>query len=188
MVQYRRFRVAGGCYFFTVNLRNRRSDFLVRYVHELRQSFLYAKSKNDFRIDAMVVLPNHLHAIWTLPEGDDNYPLRWRSIKSHFTRALKQKNISLTRDHRGEYILWQRRYWEHVIRDEKDFEHHVNYIHYNPVKHGYVKHPIEWPHSSIHRFTKTGLLPLTWGNNVNEINQTYGERSPDEVQRNPGIF
>jgi putative transposase len=112
----------------------------------------------------MVVLPEHLHAIWKLPEGDADYPMRWSLLKSGFSRGLeKTELIRASRLNKRERGIWQRRYWEHQIRDEWDFEKHADYIHYNPVKHGYVKRPVDWPFSTFHRYVQTGVLPEHWG-------------------------
>ncbi|GAB6041876.1 REP-associated tyrosine transposase [Endothiovibrio diazotrophicus] len=163
MVGYRRNFVPGGSFFFTVTLRDRRSNLLVRHVDELREAVRAVKRTRPFEIVAMVVLPDHIHALWVLPEGDSDYPGRWRAIKSRFTRALVQRGLGLMRDKRGEYRFWQRRYWEHTIRDDEDLTRHVDYIHYNPVKHGHVGRVRDWPHSSFHRFVADGRLPPEWG-------------------------
>ncbi len=162
MVQYRRNQVPGGTYFFTVTLRNRRATTLVDNIDTLRMAFHQTRSKRPFVIDAIVVLPDHLHAIWTLPAEDDDYAGRWRSIKSQFTHALDGSGVSLAKNSKGEYALWQRRYWEHTIRDETDLARHVDYIHFNPVKHGWVERVQDWPHSSFHRFVKQGHCPQNW--------------------------
>jgi putative transposase len=118
----------------------------------LRSSFRDTRARHPFTIDAIVVLPDHLHAIWTLPEGDADYATRWRQIKSAFSRALPHDEaISSSRLRKGERGVWQRRYWEHTLRDQDDFAAHVDYIHFNPVKHGHAPEPDEWPYSSIHR-------------------------------------
>jgi putative transposase len=109
-------------------------------------------------MDAIVVLPNHLHCIWILPEGDNDFSVRWRLIKRYFSIGI---NVPLTK--RGEKKVWQRRFWEHLIRDEKDWQRHMDYIHYNPVKHGFVESPIEWPHSSLETAVKQGLYERNWG-------------------------
>ena len=153
MVDYRRNRVPGGTFFFTVNLHNRRSTLLVDHVVELRDSFAAVREGHPFHIDAIVVLPEHLHAVWTLPEGDDDYALRWRLIKTRFTQSLIRS---------ADTKVWQDRYWEHTIRDEPDFEAHVNYVHINPVKHGYVERASEWQHSSIHRYIREGIVTTDW--------------------------
>jgi putative transposase len=106
---------------------------------------------------AIVVLPEHLHALWTLPDNDQNYPLRWRMIKSLFTKRLREVGAWSS-----DQSPWQARHWEHTIHDDRDYEMHVNYIHFNPVKHGHAKAPRDWPHSSFHRFVREGLLPVDW--------------------------
>ena len=153
-MQYRRVYVEGGCYFFTVNLADRREDLLTRHIDVLRDSVAEVKRRHPFDIDAMVILPDHLHAIWTLPKGDSDYSKRWTLIKSGFSRQLpKGEHINKSRYQKGERGIWQRRFWEHLIRDEEDYLKHIEYIHNNPVKHGYVGNPKDWPHSSIHKFT-----------------------------------
>lgn len=143
-MRYRRTQTPGASYFFTINLANRQSDLLVRQIEDLREVIRTVKRAHPFIIEAMVVLPEHLHAIWKLPEGDANYSMRWSLIKSAFSRRLeKTEFIRASRASKRERGIWQRRYWEHQIRDELDFEKHVDYIHYNPVKHGYVKRPID---------------------------------------------
>ena len=136
MVLYRRNRLPGGGYFFTVTLRDRRSDFLLRYIDVLREAIRSVKVERPFTIEAIVVLPDHLHAIWRLPQGDDDYPARWRAIKARFVAGLRRQGIALQRNSRGEASIWQSRYWEHTLRDEADFNAHCDYIHINPVKHG----------------------------------------------------
>jgi putative transposase len=113
-------------------------------------------------IEAAVVLPDHLHAICTLPPGDADYSGRWRAIKARFSRALVGRGVPIVRNRRGEYDLWQRRFWEHLIRDDGDFARHVDYIHYNPVKHGLVADPFDWRWSSIHAFARRGIVSRGW--------------------------
>lgn len=172
---YRRNRVAGGTYFFTVTLRDRSSDVLVRHFELLRNAFREVKAERPFVIDAIVILPDHLHTIWTLPEGDADYSGRWRAIKSRFTHDLRCSDTPLTADNRREYRLWQRRFWEHTIRDDIDFQRHVDYIHWNPVKHGVAQCVADWPHSSFHKYVRQGLLPLEWATVIDERQQDYGE-------------
>ena len=176
MVHYRRNRVAGGSYFFTVNLQNRQSTFLTNHIDLLRESFNEVKRQYPFNIDAIVILPEHLHAVWNLPEEDTNYSVRWQLLKSLFTRKLVINGVSLTKSIKGEYDLWQRRYWEHTIRDDRDMQRHIEYIHYNPVKHGLVKQVKDWPYSSFHQYVERGLVESAWGANFNDISQGgYGE-------------
>jgi len=176
-MRYRRANIKGGSYFFTVNLADRKSDVLVRHVDTLRHVMQTVKQRHPFNIDAMVVLPDHLHAIWTLPTGDADFPKRWMLIKSGFSRQLPQGEYRRkSRIAKGERGIWQRRYWEHCIRDELDFERHVDYIHYNPVKHGYVTSAVDWPHSSIHRYIAEGMVGRDWGMAADAAENIYGER------------
>jgi putative transposase len=162
MVLYRRNRVAGGTYFFTVTLRDRSDDTLVRHVELLRGAFRTVRAERPFAIDAIVILPDHLHAIWTLPDGDADYSGRWRAIKSRFTHELRKSGMPLAPDKRGEYRLWQRRFWEHTIRDDSDFQRHIDYVHWNPVKHGLTQCVADWPYSSFHNYVRFGVLPREW--------------------------
>ncbi len=163
-MRFRRADVAGGTYFFTVNLAERKRRLLVEHVDLLRDVLRRVKARYLFHIDAMVILPEHLHAVWTMPQDDRDYSTRWMLIKAGFSRGIaKTERRSQSRVRKGERGIWQRRFWEHVIRDDRDYEKHVDYIHYNPVKHGYVKRAADWPHSSIHRFIAAGLLPHEWG-------------------------
>jgi len=175
MVNYRRVYIEGGTYFFTVTLKNRQLNYLTDYIDLLRDSFAYVKNQHPFEIIAIVVLPEHLHCLWQLPDGDDNYAGRWRAIKSRFTRLLIKSGVTLYKNDRGEYDLWQHRYWEHTIGNESDLLHHINYIHYNPVKHGYVLSVKDWPFSSFHQFVEKGDLEQDWGLNINDTQNQYGE-------------
>ncbi len=171
MQNYIRSRASGGTYFFTVNLAERRNnDLLIRHIDVLRNAVAYTKRRHPFYIDGMVILPEHLHAIWTLPTNDDDYSMRWRLIKSYFSRHLpKTERISRSRQRHQERGIWQRRFWEHTIRDDKDFENHMNYLHYNPVKHGYVKSVADWEFSTFHHCVKQGIYPADWGENYVEL-------------------
>jgi putative transposase len=173
MVNYRRNYITGGTYFFTVNLYHRDTGLLTRYIDELRHAFSLIKQQHPFQIDAIVILPDHLHTIWTLPEGDDNYPQRWRSIKSQFTRAIKAKGCVIRKNKRGEHYMWQKRYWEHTIRDDRDLQQHIDYIHYNPVKHGHVSKVSNWQYSSFHQYVAKGILDKTWSENKCKEDQNY---------------
>ncbi len=176
MVQYRRNRVSGGTYFFTATLRDRHAMTLVEYIDVLRTAMARTLRERPFAIDAMVVLPEHLHAVWTLPPGDVDYAGRWRLMKSCFTRALAKTGVGLSRNAKGEYDLWQRRYWEHTIRDDADLARHVDYIHFNPVKHGLVKRVVDWPHSSFHRFVRQGMCTPDWAGSDRQADSgSYGE-------------
>ena len=176
MVRYRRNHVPGGTYFFTVTLADRRSTVLVDRSDALRAAFRATKATAPFGIDAIVILPDHLHAILTLPEGDADYPNRWRRIKGHFTSTVIAAGLPLAPDANGEYRVWQRRYWEHTIRDEDDFARHVDYIHINPVKHGLVACVADWPHSSFHRYVRNGHFPKDWAGSAAADAQGFGER------------
>ena len=163
MVRYRRNFLPGGTFFFTVTLDDRRSSALIDHIGLVRAAFRGTRNLKPFVIDAIVILPDHLHAIWTLPESDADFSDRWRRIKGAFTRGVVATGASVPSDHRGEYALWQRRFWEHTVRDERDFERCVDYIHFNPVKHGLVSSPVAWPFSSLHRYIRAGVLPRDWG-------------------------
>ena len=172
MPQYVRARIEGGTFFFTVALLERRRTLLTERADELRAAFAEVKRRWPFRIEAIVVLPDHLHCIWTLPPGDADFSIRWFLIKRQFLRGIaRDERLSERRRAKGERGIWQRRFWEHAIRDEADFARHVDYIHYNPIKHGLVARAVDWPHSSFHRFVAKGLLPADWaaGPAVNEL-------------------
>jgi putative transposase len=164
MPNYRRNCVPGGTFFFTVNLLERgNNDLLVRHIDLLREAVRDVCAKRPFEIVAWVVMPDHMHAVWTLPPNDIDYAARWLAIKAIFSRRLsKGEFISDSRASRGERGIWQRRFWEHTIRDERDLENHVNYIHFNPVKHSHVSRAADWAHSSFHRYVRDGLLAVDW--------------------------
>jgi len=163
-MRYWRVLIPGATYFFTVNLLNRKSSLLTDHINQLRYVFLTARFHYPFTIDGIVILPDHLHVVMSLPKEDRNYSLRWNIIKGVFSKQIEpEETIVMSRKNKRERGIWQRRFWEHLIRDESDYEHHMNYIHYNPVKHGYVTTPTEWEYSSIHRFIQAGFLPKNWG-------------------------
>ncbi len=175
-MRYRRADVAGGTFFFTVNLAERSADLLVRHVDVLRTTVRRVRHAHPFEIVAMVVLPDHLHAVWALPGGDRDYPMRWSLIKAGFSRALPAtERINVARLRKRERGIWQRRYWEHQIRDDHDLSRHVDYIHINPVKHGHVSRAVDWPHSSIHRYIRAGILPENWAGDVLLTVDEFGE-------------
>ena len=167
MARYIRSKTPGATYFFTATLLDRQVGWLVDHVDILRAC-----------IDAIVVLPEHLQAIWTLPPADADFALRWMLVKRRFTRQLLCRRLldpASTRPRReSERSLWQRRFWEHQIRDEEDYARHVDCIHYNPVKHGWVARAADWPHSSFHRFVREGIVPADWGL-ANEVPGRFGE-------------
>ncbi len=177
MPTYRRNFLAGGSYFFTVNLANRRLRLLTENVDLLRAAFRYTRQRHPFAIEAIVVLPDHLHTIWTMPEGDADFAVRWALIKASFSRTLRKgEPVSASRRRRRERGIWQRRYWEHTIRDEDDFGRHLDYIHFNPVKHGHVACVATWPYSSFHRMVRLGFYPESWSGDPKVQESGFGER------------
>jgi putative transposase len=167
MTRYRR-TPAGSTFFFTVVTYRRRPilcDDAVRAA--LRQAMHAVRVARPFAIDALVLLPDHLHAIWTLPDGDSDYSTRWSQIKALVSLACQDHHdgtplLSVSARRRREAGIWQRRFWEHRIRDEVDLERHVDYIHYNPVRHGYAAHAGEWPHSTFGRYVIAGVYGPDW--------------------------
>jgi len=166
-MQYRRAKLQGGSFFFTLVTYNRQRIFISdEAVDNLRAAFRKVFKDHPFNLDAIVILPEHIHCIWTLPSGDADFSGRWRLIKSYFSRKMSVAHpftLSRSREAKHEKAVWQRRYWEHMIRDEIDYIRHVEYIHYNPVKHGLVKSPVDWTYSSFHRFVEKGLYDSRWG-------------------------
>ena len=177
MTNYRRYFVPGGSYFFTVNLADRRLRLLTENIGLLRAAFRNTHLRHKFTIDAIVILPDHLHTIWTLPEGDGDFAVRWQLIKANFSRGLPQvERVSASRLRKRERGVWQRRYWEHTLRDDDDVARHVDYIHFNPVKHGHVEHVAAWPYSSFHRMVRLGFYPQNWAADPNGQEGGFGER------------
>ena len=163
MPNYRRVWVPGGTYFFTVNLLERRRTLLTDHIDSLRNAFAQAKEARPFSMQAYVVLPDHLHCLWRLPPGDDDIATRWRHIKATFSRSLpKVERLSERRRRKSERGIWQRRYWERVMRDEADYRFHFDYIHYNPVKHGHAASAADWPHSRFRQWLSRGVYPEGW--------------------------
>jgi putative transposase len=164
MPNYRRALLPGRTYFFTV-VTNQRHRILVETQARkaLRTAFLKVKVSHPFRIVAICLLPDHLHCLWTLPEDDWDYSTRWKMIKATFSRLGAAGEITGSKIKKGEVGVWQRRFWEHVIRDSEDLNRHTDYIHYNPVKHGLVRSVRDWPWSSFHRYVKWGFYPTDWG-------------------------
>ncbi len=161
---YRRIYQPGGIYFFTLVLADRSQDSLTRHIDLLRSALLEEKHNHPFALLAWVVLPDHLHMLWRLPADDSDYPNRLRRFKARFARQLPATEaISDSRRAKQERGIWQRRYWEHLIREGDDLQRHIDYIHFNPVKHGLVSSPKEWPHSSFAHFVAKGLYPWEWG-------------------------
>jgi putative transposase len=172
MSNYRRIRVPGGCYFFTVNLLERKSNtLLVDHIDLFRDAVRQTRKQHPFHIDAWVVLPEHMHCVWTLPLGDEDYSNRWWVIKQRFSRALPNtEHRSSTRIKRNERGIWQRRFWAHWITHEQDYAAHVDYCHWNPMKHGLVQRLADWPYSSFHRFVQVGVLDEHWAG-TSDLNQ-----------------
>jgi len=175
MRTYIRQKTPGATYFFTLTLQDRSARTFVDHVEDLRTAFRDVRARHPFDIDAMVVLPEHLHSIWTLPEGDADYATRWMLVKQAFTQRLEVLGVSSpAKGTKGERALWQRRFWEHQIRNEDDFARHVDYIHFNPVKHGWVLRAGDWPYSSLHRYVREGKMMKDWGISA-AIEGTFGE-------------
>jgi putative transposase len=176
MPNYRRAFVPGGCWFFTATLLDRRSSLLTDQIHVLRDATRRTQARFPFDIDAMVVLPDHIHAVWTLPAGDSDFSMRWRLIKAQVAKAIpKHERLSPVRRSRGERGIWQRRFWEHLIRDERDYSRHVEYCYINPMKHGLVSSVRDWPFSSFHRDVRGGLFPEDWAGTIEQEGE-FGER------------
>lgn len=164
MSNYRRIWLPGSTCFFTVNLFDRRRRLLVDRIDDLRAAFRETRAARTFEIIAIVVLPDHLHCVWQLPPDDDDNANRWAQIKAGFSRRLPpDERRSAGRVARRERGIWQRRYWEHLIRDQDDLRRHVEYIHFNPVKHGYASRPVDWPYSSFARWVERGDYAVDWG-------------------------
>jgi len=164
MPHYRRLHTPGATVFFTLALADRRKSLLTGHIDRLRHAVAAVQARHPFEIDAAVVLPDHLHHVWTLPPDDTDFSTRWRLIKAHFSRGLPADPArSASKSDRQEKGIWQRRFLDHVIRDQEDLNRHVDYIHFNPVKHGHVARPVDWPYSSLHRYIKRGVLTTEWG-------------------------
>lgn len=182
MSHYRRANTTGGTYFFTVVTYLRQKILTDEYIRQaLQKAITETQEKHPFTIDAWILLPDHLHCLWTLPKDDANFSKRWGIIKRKVSLACanqykNEKWLTPSKRKHRESTLWQRRFWEHKIRDENDFEKHVDYIHYNPVKHGLCEQPKSWPYSTIHRYIKEGIYPEDWAIvNSNFPDKGYGE-------------
>jgi REP-associated tyrosine transposase len=176
MPRYRRVKIEGGRFFFTVALADRSSDLLLRHIDRARRAYAVVQGRRPFETVAICILPDHLHALWQLPEGHTDYPSRWSVFKSIFSRGLPAApERSASKIAKREKGIWQRRYWEHAIRDDADFERHIDYIHYNPVKHRLVTRVADWPHSSFHRYVEEGILPRDWAGDAKELSGNFGE-------------
>jgi putative transposase len=175
MPNYRRAFVPGGCWFFTANLLDRKRTLLVDRVGDLRDAVAATRERFPFVINAFVILPDHLHTVWTLPPEDADFSVRWRLIKSRFSKAIpKGEQLTRVRERRGERGIWQRRFWEHLIRDEADYARHIEYCYINPTKHGLVARVQDWPHSSFHRDVREGIFPPDWAGDFEHTGE-FGE-------------
>ena len=175
MSQYRRARVNASSFFFTVVLADRSSTLLVDEIDRLRNVYRTVRERRAFDTVAICILPDHIHAIWAMPEGDTDFSVRWNLVKGGFSRGLEQRPRSPSKIVKREKGIWQRRYWEHAIRDEADLERHIDYIHFNPVKHGHVTRVSDWQHSSFHGYVERGLLTKDWGGDMKEMAGSFGE-------------
>ncbi len=179
MPDYRRTWLPGGTYFFTLVTNQRRPIFYEAQAREaLRGAFQWGMEKaGPFQLDALCLLPDHLHCIWTLPENDGDFSTRWKVIKAGFSRhylrlAGNPELVSRSKFQKGEQGVWQRRFWEHLIRNREDFSNHLDYLHYNPVKHGLLHAVKDWPWSTFHRYVQEGYYNLEWGDELPEFDST----------------
>lgn len=154
-MEYRRLYQSGARYFFTVVTENR-EPLLIDNIERLRAAFRLCLLRYPFEIEAIVVLPDHIHTLWRLPDGDSDFSTRWMVIKRKFSAGLPSHFVSDSKTKKREKGIWQRRFWEHCIRDENDWRRHVDYIHFNPVKHGYVSAPQDWLYSSFNQAVRKG--------------------------------
>jgi putative transposase len=182
MSDYRRYFVPGGTYFFTLVTERRTELFADATARRLLGSvFRRCALRQPFRVLAIVLLPDHLHCLWVLPPGDRDYSARWRWLKGEFTRSWlaiggSEQTRGAARIKVRRRGVWQRRFWEHTIRDESDLERHADYIHYNPVRHQLASSPRDWPSSSFHRWVQTGHYPADWGGGAHPMElKTAGE-------------
>ncbi|HEY5790920.1 MAG TPA: transposase [Gammaproteobacteria bacterium] len=164
-MDYRRARQPGGTYFFTV-VTHARQPLLIDHVDRLRRAFRTVRARAPFDLEAIVILPDHLHAVWRLPQGDADFSSRWQRIKRLFSSGIDLASGDGSRQRKRERAVWQRRFWEHAIRDGEDWRRHVDYIHFNPVKHGVAPSPGQWPHSSFRRAVQQGWYAADWGSQV----------------------
>jgi putative transposase len=181
MSNYRRSRTDGGTWFFTLVTYKRRRLLVEPEARRLLRTVIgEVKDLYPFTIDGWVLLPDHLHCIWTLPSGDNDYSKRWGLIKARFTKGAKilfhrDDWLTTSKQKHREGTFWQRRFWEHEIRDDDDYACHLDYLHYNPVKHGLVRTVADWPFSTFHRDVRKGLYPVDWGDDSIETSGNFGE-------------
>jgi putative transposase len=181
MSRYRRSDTTGATYFFTVVAYRRQPILCDAPIRQaLRAAIEAVRNARPFVIDAWVLLPEHLHCIWTLPPDDNDFPTRWAMIKRKVSLACGEQYkhpewMTASKHKHRESTLWQRRYWEHQIRDEADFRRHMNYLHWNPVKHGHARSAGEWPYSTFQRHVKQGMYPADWGGVEDCDSASFGE-------------
>ena len=174
MPHYRRANTPGGTFFFTVVTHRRRLLFHKPEIREiLRHVVNTVRNKHPFTSDAWVLLPDHMHCIWSLPGGCSNFSLRWSLIKSGFSKRMGHwfhtgEGMNASRVKHRESNIWQRRFWERQIRNENEYSACMDYIHYNPVRHGWVQRVADWPHSTFHRYVRMGVYPEDWGGVVED--------------------
>ncbi len=162
-MDYRRARVEGGTYFFAVVTHDRLPLFgLAENVERLRHALHHVKERYPFTVPACVALPDHLYCLWRLPEGDRDFSVRWRLVKQHVSHHVATRPF------------WQKRFWEHLIRDDEDYRRHLDYIHFNPVRHGWADRAANWPHSSFPEYAARGVYPADWGV-AHEMEGEFGE-------------
>ena len=175
MPRYIRAKAKSSIFFFTVVLAQRPSNLLFDEIDRLRRIYQNVQRRHPFETVAICVLPDHIHALWELPEDDSDFSTRWSLIKNGFSRGLDAQARSTSKISKREKGIWQRRYWEHAIRNDADLERHVDYIHFNPVKHGHVTRVADWPHSSFHRHVERGSLAADWGGDMKDVEGPFGE-------------
>lgn len=177
MPNYRRKFIKGGTWFFTINLLDRKSNLLIEHFDDFIKALKSIKQNHPFRLDALTVLPEHFHMIMSLPETEADFSTRIRLIKGQFSRQIPNKdhNKSLSRTIRGERTIWQRRFWEHQIRNQEDYNRHIEYCYINPVKHGHVSRVKDWQYSTFHRDVQRGLFDDNWAGDVS-FDDGFGER------------
>ncbi|HHO68580.1 MAG TPA: transposase [Gammaproteobacteria bacterium] len=177
MPDHRRARTPGGRYFFTLTLQHRRRELLTRHIGNIYTAIGKVLATRPVSMDALVILPDHLHTLWTLPTGDDDYPTRWALIKGLFSRSLPRGRGAGRggRRRKGERNIWQRRFWEQEIRNDKDYRLHFDYIHIDPVKHGLVARVADWPWSSFHKYVADGVYPEDWAGDGRDYEGVFGE-------------
>jgi len=177
MPNYRRAWTQGGTFFFTLTLENRaESTLLTDHIDVLREVVRKVRANHPFHIHAWAVLPDHLHCVIELPDGEADFANLWRLIKGGFSKKVpRTEELSPSRERRNERGIWQRRYWEHCIRDEADFLAHMDYVHINPLKHGLVERVRDWPYTTFHGLVERGVYPIDWGGEGFGLSLSYDD-------------